>query len=284
MVGPYIPVTESEILKPWPIGGFQLADRPTTSGETKSSAERRASPKAPEAPKEGQGFEEKDDPVPEKESSDDDSYLEISPEVEEPETIVVNDEERAVTAVNNSEETPLDGGGDCNHSHPPTDQGKLGDHMPGPTRPDEPGEEDINNLPRGPRSVTILPNLESMSPYQRTYYQRELDAWGHVYRHRDDGRWLIVYQGECPTDWEWEETQGTIQHLHRQRRDAESLNGNLVDELMRLRARIWELERSNQAPSPTPATSRGLGLVRESLRGFGRGIFGQGVFKPSPRF
>ena len=26
MVGPYIPVTKSEIIKPWPIGGFLLAN------------------------------------------------------------------------------------------------------------------------------------------------------------------------------------------------------------------------------------------------------------------
>ena len=26
MVGPYIPITETEIVRPWPIGGFLLAD------------------------------------------------------------------------------------------------------------------------------------------------------------------------------------------------------------------------------------------------------------------
>ena len=104
--------------------------------------------------------------------------------------------------------------------------------MPGPTHLDEPEEEDINNLPRGPWSVTILPNPKCMSPYQRTYYQRELDAWGHVCRHCDDGCLLVGYQGECPTDWEWGETQKTIQHLCQQLRDAESLNRDLVDELM----------------------------------------------------
>ena len=145
--------------------------------------------------------------------------------------------------------------------------------MLGPTHPDEPEEEDISNLHRGPWSVIILPNLESMSPDQRTYYQMELDAWGHVYRHHDDGHWLIVYQGEHPTDWEWEEAQGTIQHLCQQLRDAESLNRDFVDELMRLRAFIQELERSNRAPSPTLVTSLGWGQAGESSRGLGRGVF-----------
>ena len=57
MVGPYIPVTESEILNLWPIRGFQLVDRPTASGGTKSGAERKAPPKAPETPKEVRGLE-----------------------------------------------------------------------------------------------------------------------------------------------------------------------------------------------------------------------------------
>ena len=88
--------------------------------------------------------------------------------------------------------------------------------MLGPIHSDEQEEEEIDNLPRGPQSVTILLNSDCMSRYQKTYYLREVDAWGHVYRHREDGHLLVVYQGKCPTDWEWEEAQATIQHLHQQ--------------------------------------------------------------------
>ena len=67
MVGPYIPVTEQEILKPWPVGGFQLADCPTASGETKSSAKRKMPPKARKHPKKVRGLRRKT--IPSREGS-----------------------------------------------------------------------------------------------------------------------------------------------------------------------------------------------------------------------
>ena len=141
-------------------------------------------------------------------------------------------------------------------------------------------EVEINDLPRGPRTVIILPNLDGMSPDQKAYYVRELDVWGHIYRHREHGRWVMVYQGERPTDWEWEEAQETNRRLRQQLREAEVINRDLVDELMRLRTRVRELEGSVQVPSPPLAAPHGWGLGR----GLGRGLLGWGNFKPPPGF
>ena len=161
MVGPHIPVTESEIIKPWPIGGFQLVDCLTASRGTKAGAEKKVPPETSKIPKEGQKLGKDDDPVTEKdfvEPSNDDSIIDVSQGAEEPEAITINNDEGAVTTPNKPEGASLDSGEDRNHSHPSADQSKPGDHMLGSIHPDEPEEEEINNLPRGPRAVTILPN------------------------------------------------------------------------------------------------------------------------------
>ena len=67
MVGPYISVTELEIIKPWPIGGFLLAncrdDRATGRGAKASTEKQQVSPEVPERPEEGQKPEKGDDPI-----------------------------------------------------------------------------------------------------------------------------------------------------------------------------------------------------------------------------
>ena len=79
--------------------------------------------------------------------------------------------------------------------------------------PDERDEEELNDPARGVKLITVLPSTSCMSQYQKDYYQRELDVWGHAYRHREDGCLLVVYQGEHPMDWEWEDAQTTICQL-----------------------------------------------------------------------
>ena len=86
------------------------------------------------------------------------------------------------------------------------------------------------------------------------------DVWGHAYRHREDGHWLVVYQDEHPMDWEWEDAQTTIWQLWQQLNNAQSLTKDLYEELAHARAQIWELERSARYPSLTPVTSCGWGL------------------------
>ena len=59
-----------------------------------------------------------------------------------------------------------------------------------------------------------------MSQYQKDYYQKVFNVWGHAYQHHEDGHLLMVYQGECLMDWEWEEAQTTIQQLWQLLRDV----------------------------------------------------------------
>ena len=61
----------------------------------------------------------------------------------------------------------------------------------------------------------VLPSYGCMSQYQKDYYLREVDVWGHTYSHCVDGHLLVVYQGEHPTDWDWEEAQDTIRQLRK---------------------------------------------------------------------
>ena len=60
--------------------------------------------------------------------------------------------------------------------------------------------------------------------------------WGHSYRHCVDGCILVVYKGEHPTDWDWEDAQNTIQQLRKQIEGVESLNLDLYEELVWVRA------------------------------------------------
>ena len=82
----------------------------------------------------------------------------------------------------------------------------------------------------------MLLSASCMSPYQKAHYQRASDVWGHGYIHREDGCWLVVYQGERPMDWEWEEAQATVWQLQWQLSDVQSLNWDLHDELAHARA------------------------------------------------
>ena len=79
--------------------------------------------------------------------------------------------------------------------------------------PEERDKDEMNNPTRGLRLITVLLSSSCMSQYQKDYYVREVDVWGHAYRHCEDGCLLVIYQGECPTDWEWEEAQTTIRRL-----------------------------------------------------------------------
>ena len=119
-----------------------------------------------------------------------------------------------------------------------------------------------------------------MTPYQQENYQRASDVWGHAYIHREDGHWLVVYQGECPMDWEWEEAQTTIQHLQHQFCDVQSLNQNLHDELAHARTQIWELETLTRPTSLTLVAPHGWGLG-QGLLGCGRS---EGRGTPPPGF
>ena len=91
MVGPYIPVTESEIIKPWPMGGFLLTDQwndRAAGGEAKANIERQhVSPEMPKELGKGQRPEKGNDPIikvpkgPEGPEGDDDSVIKISQEL-----------------------------------------------------------------------------------------------------------------------------------------------------------------------------------------------------------
>ena len=98
--------------------------------------------------------------------------------------------------------------------------------------PDERDKEELNNPARGVKLITVLPSSGCMSQYQKDYYLREVDVWEHAYRHHEDGHLLVIYQGECPTDWEWEQAQTTIWQLRWQVKDTESLNQDLYKELV----------------------------------------------------
>ena len=125
MVGPYILVTEAEIVRPWPIGGFLLAnhqsDRGAGRGTKASSKELQVPPEACEGPKEDQKPEGDDDSVvkipqePKEPEEDDDSIVEIPRELKEPEVIIISDEDEEALAKPHG--APVDGGGDCNYSH-----------------------------------------------------------------------------------------------------------------------------------------------------------------------
>ena len=111
MVGPYIPVTEMEIVKPWPIGGFLLADHWNNQGAGRwakaGSEDPWASSEACGGPKESQELEE-----------DDDSIVEIPQEPKEPDVIIIDEEEEAPAALVEPHGAPVDGGGDHNYLHP----------------------------------------------------------------------------------------------------------------------------------------------------------------------
>ena len=146
MVGPYIPVTESEIVKPWPIGGFLLANCQsnwgTGRGAKTGSKELQASPEACGGPKESQKPEEDNNSIvkipqePKEPEEDDNSIVEIPQEPKEPEVIIIdNEDEEAPAALVEPHRTPVNGGGDHDYLHPfptwskPKDH-KLGDAMP----------------------------------------------------------------------------------------------------------------------------------------------------------
>ena len=95
-----------------------------------------------------------------------------------------------------------------------------------------------------------------------------------------DGHLLVVYKGECPMEWDWEDTQNTIQQLRKQTEGAESLNWDLYEELVWARAQIRELERPSQTPGPAPVVTCG----GEPALGMSRGFLGCGAPKLPPRF
>ena len=158
MVGPYIPVTESEIIRPWPIEGFQLVDCLTAGRGAKASAEKQVPPEVSEKPEEGRKPGKDDDSVAKKEleePSDNDSIVEISQEAEEPEVIIVDDDEGAAAALGKPKGAPLDSRGDHNYSHPFAAQSKPGDCNPGDAmlelihiNLDEQEKEETDNPPR----------------------------------------------------------------------------------------------------------------------------------------
>ena len=85
--------------------------------------------------------------------------------------------------------------------------------MPGHIYIDPIDKEEEDGPSRAIKLITVLPSTGCMSQYQKDYYQKVFDVWGHAYRHREDGHLLVIYQGECPMDWEWEEAQTTIWQL-----------------------------------------------------------------------
>ena len=76
--------------------------------------------------------------------------------------------------------------------------------------PDKQDAQEQINTSTGVQLIMVLLSISCMMPYQWENYQRVANVWGPAYKHQEDGHWLMVYQGECPTDWEWEEAQTTI--------------------------------------------------------------------------
>ena len=151
----------------------------------------------------------------------DGSVVEIPQEPKELEVIVINNEdEEAPAALVEPHRAPVDGGANHNYLHPFSTWSKLEDRKLGNAMPericinlDEWDKEQLNNPARGVKLITVLLSSGCMSQYQKDYYMREVDVWGHAYRHCEDRCLLVIYQGKCPMDWEWEQAQTTIWQL-----------------------------------------------------------------------
>ena len=87
LVGPYIPITEADIMRPWPIGGFLLADH---RQDQRTGSGARARSEDPWVSSESCGGLEESQQLGE----DDDSIIEVPQESKELGIIIINDENK----------------------------------------------------------------------------------------------------------------------------------------------------------------------------------------------